>query len=132
MRTFETRPPMIVRAKQVAFGEEGAIVVGGSDHGRVYVFETSSGNVLQALQHSKASMVQTVTVGLGNTSFESMLNGVCRPETSMGPRSSRARLQMIAKAFRSVSGGVRQQNLAIANRWPCSKRLARCCMWLDA
>lgn len=62
VRTFETPPAKVARPKQVAFGEEGAVVVGGSDHGVVYVFETATGRTLQVLEHAPGGMVQTIAV----------------------------------------------------------------------
>jgi hypothetical protein len=37
-------------------------VVGGSDHGAVYVFDRKRGVQLQVLQHLDKGMIQTVTV----------------------------------------------------------------------
>lgn len=71
VRTFETPPAQFARPKQVAFGEEGAVVVGGSDHGAVYVFETATGGTLQTLQHTKGGMVQTVSVSRQCSSMHS-------------------------------------------------------------
>ncbi|KAG1836203.1 hypothetical protein DFJ58DRAFT_847087 [Suillus subalutaceus] len=48
--------------KQVAFGAEGRLVVGGSDNGLVYIFERKSEKLLETLHHSNAGLVQTIAV----------------------------------------------------------------------
>jgi hypothetical protein len=48
--------------RQVVFGEGGAIVVGGSLNGKVYVFDRRTGQTLDILQHAPAGFVQTITV----------------------------------------------------------------------
>jgi hypothetical protein len=62
IRNFHTGNPIKNVAKQVAFGEDDRIIVGGSDHGVVYVFDRKSGSPLGVLQHAKDGQVQTVTV----------------------------------------------------------------------
>ncbi|KAL4080645.1 hypothetical protein J3A83DRAFT_4184646 [Scleroderma citrinum] len=47
--------------KQVTFAERGRVIVGGSDNGIVYIFNKTTGDLLQLLQHLKSSQVQTVT-----------------------------------------------------------------------
>ena len=63
IRTFLTDLPKIRVPKQVAFGEECHIVVGGSDNGFVYIFEHKTGRLLETLQHAKSGLVQTISVG---------------------------------------------------------------------
>ncbi|KAG2740646.1 hypothetical protein P692DRAFT_201810824 [Suillus brevipes Sb2] len=46
--------------KHVAFGAEGRLIIGGSDHGLVYVFERKSEKLLKSLQHSSTGLVQTI------------------------------------------------------------------------
>jgi hypothetical protein len=46
----------------VAFAEGSDAVVGGSDHGKVYIFERKSGMLLELLRHSEDGAVQTVAV----------------------------------------------------------------------
>jgi hypothetical protein len=53
--------PSISQAKQVAFAEEGRVVVGGSEHGVVYIFNRLSGLTLATLDHG-SGMVQTIAV----------------------------------------------------------------------
>ncbi|KAG1890842.1 hypothetical protein F4604DRAFT_1913656 [Suillus subluteus] len=61
VRTFVTAPPSVSVPKQVAFGAEGRLVVGGSDNSSVYIFERKSGKLLETLHHSNAGLVQTIT-----------------------------------------------------------------------
>ncbi|KAG1883637.1 hypothetical protein F4604DRAFT_1575525, partial [Suillus subluteus] len=49
VRTFITRAPSVSVPKQVAFGAEGRLIIGGSDHGLVYVFKRKSGKLLESL-----------------------------------------------------------------------------------
>ncbi|KAG2746302.1 hypothetical protein P692DRAFT_20739561, partial [Suillus brevipes Sb2] len=58
VRTFVTAAPSMSVPKQVAFGAEGRLVVGGSDNG------SESGKLLNTLRHSDAGLVQTITVGI--------------------------------------------------------------------
>jgi hypothetical protein len=48
--------------KQVTISEGGRIVVGGSDHGIVYVFEESTGTILDVLSHEEQGLVQAIEV----------------------------------------------------------------------
>ncbi|KAG1865293.1 hypothetical protein F4604DRAFT_1586174 [Suillus subluteus] len=63
VRTFVTAAPSVSVPKQVAFGAEGRLVIGGSDHGSVYAFERKSGKVFATLCHSNTGLVQTIAVG---------------------------------------------------------------------
>ncbi|KAG1901560.1 WD40-repeat-containing domain protein [Suillus fuscotomentosus] len=60
VRTFVTAPPSVSVPKQVAFGAEGRLIVGGSDNGSVYVFERKTGKLLDTLRHSNGGLVQTI------------------------------------------------------------------------
>ncbi len=59
---FEIGDPMIRVPKHVAFGENGQVVVGGSDHGSIYVFDRRSGERRDVLRHAESGLVQTITV----------------------------------------------------------------------
>ena len=48
--------------KQVAFGKHNSIIVRGSDHGAVYVFDHDTGGPLDLLCHSDCGLVQTIMV----------------------------------------------------------------------
>jgi len=66
--------------RMVKFAEKGAVIVGGSDHGCVYIFKISESEPIQVLYHEKAdSMIQTIAVSrFRNGSIRYMLN--CRPD----------------------------------------------------
>lgn len=49
--------------KGAKFAESGAVFVGGSDHGDVYVFEVSTGHTREILRHGgQDELIQTVDV----------------------------------------------------------------------
>jgi hypothetical protein len=63
-RTFEI-PNERLYVKMVKFAENGATIVGGSDHGCVYIFNVSESDPVQVLYHERADcMVQTIAVSL--------------------------------------------------------------------
>ncbi|KAG1740751.1 uncharacterized protein EDB91DRAFT_1052909, partial [Suillus paluster] len=64
IRTFMTALPSVSVPKQVAFGEEGKVVVGGSDNGLAYIFDRKTGQVLETLHHADAGLVQTIAVSI--------------------------------------------------------------------
>ena len=62
IHSFPTGKPMKRYPKQVAFGEHNSIIVGGSDHSAVYVFDHDTSGPLDLLCHSDPGLVQTITV----------------------------------------------------------------------
>ncbi|KAF9523950.1 WD40-repeat-containing domain protein [Crepidotus variabilis] len=62
VRTFVMKEPIKTYPKGVAFAHRGHAVVGGSDHGCVYIFDRKSGNVLHTLKHAQDGGVQTIAV----------------------------------------------------------------------
>jgi hypothetical protein len=64
VRNFPTGTPIRRHPKQVVFGEKGHVVVAGSDHGLVYVFDRMTGTKLAELKAAERGMVQTVMVGV--------------------------------------------------------------------
>ncbi|KIJ64130.1 hypothetical protein HYDPIDRAFT_29014 [Hydnomerulius pinastri MD-312] len=60
IRTFITNLPTVPVPKQVAFGEESKIIVGGSDNGSVYLFDWRLGKLLETLQHANSGLVRDV------------------------------------------------------------------------
>ncbi|KAG1807735.1 WD40-repeat-containing domain protein [Suillus variegatus] len=60
IRTFTTAVPSMSVPKQVAFGEEGKVIAGGSDNGLVYIFNRKAGELLEALHHADGGLVQTI------------------------------------------------------------------------
>jgi len=59
---FPTGKPLRKLPRQLAFGEDAKIVVGGSDHGVVYVFDKRTGTPHHILRHQERGLVQTITV----------------------------------------------------------------------
>jgi outer membrane protein assembly factor BamB len=64
VQTFATAVPTVSVPKQVAFGEEGKVVVGGSDNGLVYIFDRKTGQILETLHHTDTGLVQTISVSV--------------------------------------------------------------------
>jgi hypothetical protein len=62
LRKFITKTVDVRTPKQVVFCEEGKALVGGSDHGLVYVFDRRSGEGIDEIPHADGGMVQTVSV----------------------------------------------------------------------
>ena len=62
IQEYVTGTPRRTYPKQVDFAEGSQVVVGGSDHGMVYVFDQKTGKVLQKLHHGKDELVQTIAV----------------------------------------------------------------------
>lgn len=65
VRTFEGEDSLYGNTKQVSFAENGSILVVGSDHGVVEVFEVGSGNCVQRLAFPRTAAVQYVAVSIG-------------------------------------------------------------------
>ncbi|EKM60211.1 uncharacterized protein PHACADRAFT_189346 [Phanerochaete carnosa HHB-10118-sp] len=65
VRTFPTGEPLTRKPKQSTFGEEGKVIVGGSDHGCVYIFDRKTGAPLDVLRHSY-QLVQAVATHISN------------------------------------------------------------------
>ncbi len=62
VRTLVTRDPIKMYPKGVAFANRCQAVVGGSDHGLVYLFERKSGSIITTLRHAKEGGIQTIEV----------------------------------------------------------------------
>jgi hypothetical protein len=62
IRTLSTGYPLWRLPKQVIFAEDATIIVGGSDHGAIYLWDRRSGVLLAKLAHADQGLVQTVTV----------------------------------------------------------------------
>ena len=50
--------------KQVEFGEDSHVLVGGSDHGTIYVFDRKTALVVETLQHEDDGLSQALTVSV--------------------------------------------------------------------
>jgi hypothetical protein len=46
----------------VAFADKGRLVIGGSNHGLVYVFDSKTGLEIEALRHAEHGRVQAIAV----------------------------------------------------------------------
>lgn len=64
LRNFPLPSREMYSPNQVALVENLKVVVGGSDHGIVYVFDRETGTAIDTLRHPTGGMVQTVTVSL--------------------------------------------------------------------
>lgn len=74
LRSFPTGVAVKRYPKQVGLGENDDIVVGGSDHGAVYVFDRETGCPLDLLRHSDRGLVQTITVRIIFSSNSQMID----------------------------------------------------------
>lgn len=66
-RTFPTGKPTRFVPRQVSFVDDASTIVGGSDHGAVYVFDRKTGAPLDVLQHAQQGLVQTIAVRVSNS-----------------------------------------------------------------
>lgn len=81
-RTFPTGKPTRFLPRQVGFADDAKAIVGGSDHGAVYVFDRKTGAPLDVLRHAQHGLVQTIAVrvlttstrDVGRSSFARQLN----------------------------------------------------------
>jgi hypothetical protein len=62
VKTYPVKKTRNMRERQVVFAEDCSLIVIGSDHGIVYVFDRRSGNILDKLEVSRGNWVQTITV----------------------------------------------------------------------
>ncbi|KAG1823063.1 WD40-repeat-containing domain protein [Suillus variegatus] len=69
IRTYNTNPVKTF-PKQVVFGEQATLVVGGSDTETIHVFDKNEGTLKQVLQHADRGRVQTVTVSCFHLSMQ--------------------------------------------------------------
>ncbi|KAL4078479.1 WD40-repeat-containing domain protein [Scleroderma yunnanense] len=56
VKTYDTKPQKTY-PQQVTFAERGRVIVGRSDNGIVYIFNKTTGDLLQLLQHSKSDFL---------------------------------------------------------------------------
>ena len=71
IRTLVTQEPIRTYPKGVVFANNCQAVIGGSDHGYVYIFERKSGCILAKLAHARNEGVQTIEVSILRISVES-------------------------------------------------------------
>ena len=61
---YPTGKPTKRFPKQVEFSKEGRILVDGSDHGTIYIFDRKTGLVMDTLNHEDNGLAQAVTVSI--------------------------------------------------------------------
>ena len=66
VKTFVTKDVVKTHPKCVAFGDRSRLVIGGSDHGLVYIFEQKTGQVIKTLKHASRGGVETIAVSTLN------------------------------------------------------------------
>jgi hypothetical protein len=62
LKTLVTKEAQKTHPKGVAFADKSRLVVGGSDHGLVYIFERKAGRVLKKLKYARKGGVETIGV----------------------------------------------------------------------
>jgi len=62
LRTFPVKVHKTWRPRQICFGEDCKLIISGSDHGVVYVFDRRSGEAVDELTVGRNEWVQTVLV----------------------------------------------------------------------
>jgi len=67
LKTFQVRVTKKKRIRNVAFVNECKVVVSGSDHGVVYLFDRRSGKTVDELMVHSYEWIQTVTVSANRT-----------------------------------------------------------------
>ena len=64
LHEYPTGKPTKWFPKQVEFSEEGQILVGGSDHSTIYIFDRKTGLVMDTLNHKDNGQAQAVMVSI--------------------------------------------------------------------
>ena len=64
LREYPTGKPTKRFPKQVKFGKDSCVLVGGSDHGTIYVFDRKTALVVETLQHEDDGLSQALTVSV--------------------------------------------------------------------
>lgn len=62
LKSLVTRDPIKTYPKSVTFADGGQIVVSGSDHNLVYIFERKTGKLVETLKHNSLNGVQIIAV----------------------------------------------------------------------
>ncbi|KAG1761266.1 WD40-repeat-containing domain protein [Suillus occidentalis] len=112
VRTFVTAPPSVSVPKQVAFGAEGRLVVGGSDNGLVYIFERKTGKLLETLHQSDAGLVQTIATR--------DINGRCIVVSASQALRHKATVNLWIHDY-----GMKKETLTLKESWSLSCALTR-------
>ena len=61
---YPTGKPTKCFPKQVKFGEDSCVLVGGGNHGTIYVFDRKTALVVETLQHEDDGLSQALTVSV--------------------------------------------------------------------
>lgn len=69
-KEFLTAAPSKRVPKQIAWGENRSIVVGGGDNGCAYIFDFASTQCVDRLYHSRGQLVQAVAVSIRSYLFK--------------------------------------------------------------
>lgn len=62
---------------QAAVGEQGTVVVTGSEYGRIHVFRIIDGQEICCLRHNTRGLVHCVTVGISNARLSNLFHALC-------------------------------------------------------
>jgi hypothetical protein len=62
LRTFPTGDPKETYPKGVSFADRLRAIVGGSDHGSVYIFHRKTGRSIDVLKYGRKGGVETIAV----------------------------------------------------------------------
>lgn len=62
VQNFQIGIPIKWFPRQVVFGENSEVIVGGSDHREVYVFDRETGTLLDTLNHGNKALIQAVAI----------------------------------------------------------------------
>ena len=107
IRKFPTGVPKKTHPKQVTYGEGNRIVVGGSDHGAVYVFDRKLGKPLDVPHHANQGPVHTVMVSNILMSFNSKIQHLPRlTHLRVASIQSLVRCPPLAMSFLSCCGNI--------------------------
>lgn len=67
IRTLVVKEAERTHPKGVHFAEAGRLVIGGSDHGRVYIFDRKTAKILKTLKHAGKGGAETLAVSHSQT-----------------------------------------------------------------
>lgn len=62
IQDYRCQNAMRTHPKGVALARKSTLVVGGSDHGKVYIFERKTGGLLKTLNHNQTGGAETIAV----------------------------------------------------------------------
>ncbi len=74
LKTFPVPVERSHRPRQVCFAEDGQVIVSGSDHGTIYLYDRRTGDQLDELALGNNDWAQTVMVSRSHVSSQSMVS----------------------------------------------------------